>query len=259
MGVGGLIVRRFIALSVKHTILILFLLSSLIGCGPDQTEVQRKRAEKAETALRHSESMNDGLLLFLAFGVVAMIFVVRYLNKKQVVIRTPAHEIVSNSFVIDARNVVHCTGPDQLPSLLVLVGLLLELHRRNVSYTCFFDANTEHKFRNANRNNDAVEYRALCREFKDQFVEVPGGNRADNFILDWAHSQGTIIISNDKYREFFSIYSWLENDKNRRVSFAVHNGIIQIYPLGIQAYIPTNLTTAVSELRSALRTQMRRS
>ncbi len=244
---------------MKHTILILFLLSSLIGCGPDQIEVQRKRAEKAETALRHSESMNDGLLLFLAFGVVAMIFVVRYLNKKQVVIRTPAHEIVSNSFVIDARNVVHCTGPAQVPSLLVLVALLLEMHRRNLSYKCFFDANTEHTFRKANRNNDAVEYRALCRDFPDHFIEVPGRNRADDFILDWAHSQGTVIIANDIYRDYFDKYSWLENDINRRVSFAVHSGIIQIYPLGIQARIPTDLATAVSDLRNALKPQLRRS
>ena len=244
---------------MKHTILILFLLFSLAGCDSDKTDELRKRAEKAEIALRHSESIVSVLTLTLAVVAVGLIFVVRHLNKKQVVLRTPAHEIVARSFVIDATNVVFGTTKGQSPSLLILIGLLLDLHRFNLSYKCFCDANTHYIFKDANRYKEAVEYRALCRDFPDHFIEVPGGNRADDFILDWAHSHGTVIIANDIYRDYFDKYSWLENDMNRRVSFVEHNGVIQIYPLGIQARIPTDLATAVSELRNALKPQLRRS
>jgi len=270
-----LVVRRFLAFSVKHTILILFLLAALAGCGPDQSEEQRKRAERAEHALAQSESTNSVLLVVLVVVVVTAVVVARQLHKKrpivrkvikqevvqqvvnkQVVVRTPAHEIVADSFVIDAKNVVHGSSQGQLPSLLILVGLLLDLHKRNISYKCFFDANTYYAFKDAQRLDDGRAYRALCREFRDHFIEVPGGNRADDLILDWAHRHGTPIITNDRYRDYFDKYSWLENGSKRRVSFAVHSGIIQIYPLGIEAPIPADLAAAVTELRNALKPQL---
>lgn len=255
---------------MKHTILILFLVAAFVGCGSNQQEIAAResaRAQRAENALAQSESTNSVLILVIVVVVVIAVVVINI--KKEVVIkeevvqqvvnrvvRTPAHKIVANSLVIDAKNVIHGSSQSQQPSLLILVGLLLDLHKRNITYKCFFDANTYYVFKDAQLLKEGQAYRELCRTFPDHFIEVPGGNRADDFILDWAHSRGSPIITNDRYRDYFEMYPWLENDSKRRVSFAVHSGIIQIYPLGIKAPIPSDLSKAVSELRNVLKPQL---
>jgi hypothetical protein len=170
--------------------------------------------------------------------------------REEVIVRSPAHELVADSVVIDGKNVLHGSSADQNPSLLNLLGLLLELQNRHCAFKCFFDANTFYTLKEAGQT-EAYAYRRLCHDFPDLFIEVPGGNRADDYILDYAHSHGAPIISNDRYRDFQEKYVWL-TDARRRVSFVVHSGIMQIVPLGIQAAIPDELAAAESSLRSGL-------
>lgn len=51
-------------------------------------------------------------------------------------------------------------------------------------------------------------------------IESPEGTESDIFILQYAFLKDGYIISNDKYRDFFSIFDqkWVEN---RRISFKI--------------------------------------
>jgi hypothetical protein len=44
--------------------------------------------------------------------------------------------------VVDGLNVIYGTPSHQQPSLMNLLGLLIALQKRNLTFKCFFDANT---------------------------------------------------------------------------------------------------------------------
>lgn len=167
---------------------------------------------------------------------------------KEVIVRTPAQDVVTDKIVIDGTNLLHGSLYDQKPSLLNLLALIAELQRLKIQFKCFFDANTYYKFQKALRKDHAEAYAQFCRDLPDLFVEVPSGNKADDFILDYAHRSGTPIISNDRYRDFAQYYPWLESESHRRFSFATHSGMLQIVRLGIYAPIPENLIATVSSV-----------
>src|ERR1039458_4624980 len=231
--------------------------------------VSQQRAESAERqvskAVRHARLVVRFSLLagLLGAGIIGSLRkkrtvvkqvvnneIVQQVVREEVIVRSPAHELVPDTVVIDGKNVIYGSPSDQKPALLNLLGLLPELQKRNCAFKCFFDANTFYTLNEAGRKNEAYAYRRLCHDFPDMFIEVAGGNRADDYILDYAHSHGTPIISNDRYRDYEEKYGWLKTEINRRVSFVVHSGMIQIVPLGIQADIPQDLNAADSLLRS---------
>jgi hypothetical protein len=160
--------------------------------------------------------------------------------------------LAAKAFVIDGKNVI-CGSPSHpCPSLMNLLALQMELQKRKCTVKSFFDANTFFTLIKAGKNGEAYAYRRFCHDFPDVFIEVPGGSQADDYILDYANSQGMTIISNDLYREFENKYKWLHWNSNRRISFVVHSGMFQVVPLKIQAAIPKDLAVAEAALRTAL-------
>jgi hypothetical protein len=152
--------------------------------------------------------------------------------------------------VIDGLNVIYGTPSHQKPSLMNLLAPLPELQERKLAFKCYFDANTYFKLKEAGRHDEADAYRQFCFDFPDIFIEVPSRNRADGFLLQYAHSKGAQIISNDCYRDYYNKFRWLEQDYNRRVSFVVHSNEMQIPALDLFAAIPTDLAAAESSLRA---------
>lgn len=157
---------------------------------------------------------------------------------------------VVKTVVIDGQNVMYGSPSDQKVSLLNLLGLLIDLNNSKTTFKCFFDANTFFTLLNAGRKSEAYAYRRLCHDFPDHFIEVPGHNRADDFLLDYVDKGDATIISNDQYRDFHNKYRWLATDSSRRASFLVHSGMMQIVTLGIRASISANLADAESTLRN---------
>jgi hypothetical protein len=92
----------------------------------------------------------------------------------------------------------------------------------------------------------------LANDYPQYFTEVPAGSKADDYILDFAHSHGTPIISNDRYRDYEHNYAWVKSDANRRISFVNDTKMLQILPLGVQAAIPEELNDAEMSLRMRL-------
>jgi hypothetical protein len=236
----------------NQLLVALLLALAISGCEP-QPDLEKERLKQQ---LQEAKDQNSALGFFLVVAVVIGGGIAIYaLATRNYITRTPAHEVVADSFVIDAKNVIHGSSQGQTPSLLYLIGLLLELHKRKATYKCFFDANTFYALKNAQRLDHGLAYRNLCKDFPNHFVEVPGGNQADDFLLDFAHSHGPVIISNDRYRDYTDKYPWIANGNSRRVSFTVHSDIIQIYSLGIQAAVPSDLAAAVKTLRDAINVQ----
>ena len=130
--------------------------------------------------------------------------------------------------------------------------MVAELQNRQCAFICFFDANTIYTLEKAKKTDEADIFDGLCHDFPDLFIEVSGGTRADDYILDYAHSHGTPIISKDRFRDFEEKYPWLKSNSLRRVPFVIYSGTLQIVPMGIQAAIPTDLAAAESSLRAAL-------
>lgn len=171
--------------------------------------------------------------------------------QKVEIVRSPAHDLVADTVVIDGSNMLYSPSNPK-PSILGLLALLLELQKRNIKFKCFFDHSAYYLLSESKRNDHANAFRRFCFDFPDHFVEIPVDNCADDFILDYAHSHGTPIISNDLFRDKMEKYDWLQKEHNRRVSFLIHPDMIQIVPMGIQAPIPEKLAAAEMALRSAL-------
>ena len=156
------------------------------------------------------------------------------------------------SVIIDGTNLLHGMSNGKTLSLLNVLGLVIELNNRKIAFKCFFDANTFFTLLGAGKKAEAYAYRRLCYDLSDQFVEVPGRNRADDFLLDYVNKGNETIISNDQYRDFASKYAWLAKDSGRRVSFLVHSALMQVVALGLSAAIPTNLAESESLLRNQI-------
>jgi hypothetical protein len=71
----------------------------------------------------------------------------------------------------------------------------------------FFDANASHCFTS---KGDKALYDELLQKYPDNFVQVPGGVKADDFLLMAANQyNNSIVISNDRYREYQNKYAWV--------------------------------------------------
>ena len=182
--------------------------------------------------------------------------VVEQIVKKEIVhkvevVRSPAHDLVADAVLIDGTNVLYAS-PNPTPSLLHLLGLLLQLQKSGTKFECIFDASTVYKLKELAGQKHSDGFNRLCQEYPDIFYTVPAGNQADDYLLDDAHRTGQPIISNDRFLEFADKYEWLKSDSKRRVSFSIHGGIIQVVPMGIHAAIPTNLDAAIGALCAGL-------
>jgi len=171
-------------------------------------------------------------------------------TEKPVVI--PIQEPAVKFVIIDGKNVMYGSPTDQNASLLNVLGLVDELNNRGIAFKAFFDANTFYTLMKAGKKDDAFAYRRICHDYPDFFIEVPGHNRADDFLLDYADKGTASVISNDRFRDFALKYGWLTSNPSRRASFLVHSGIMQIVGLGITASIPLKLADAESMLRDKI-------
>ena len=160
--------------------------------------------------------------------------------------------VASKTVIIDGTNVIYGSHSNPQPSLMNVLGLLLELQQRAHAFKCFFDAGTFYSLLKAGEKAEAACYRQLGHDFPDLFIEIPGGNKADDFLLQYVNAHGGSIISNDLFRDYLEKYHWLKTDPKRRVSFVKHSNMMQFATLGFTAAIPSDLAVAEKALRTGL-------
>jgi hypothetical protein len=127
---------------------------------------------------------------------------------------SPVSEVANKLYVIDGSNVAfEIRTPNKKPSLSNILKLMESLkHLRIRQFKVICDKSLYYCI------DDKQKYSQLINE--GIIIETPAGNPSDIFILQLAYQKEGYIISNDKYREYYSIFgkNWVES---RRISFRI--------------------------------------
>lgn len=239
------------SISRRFALVLLFTLA-LLSCrghakwdwSSEVDELRRRAGQAGHDLFRHpSASSGAALIVAILVGTYIVYRLVRLARRQRVkIVRTPAHTITADAYVVDGLNVAFSflpkrPGNKDQASLPTLVSLLVALHRQGLKFMCYFDASAPHHFRVSGGRPVEADYRNLVADFPDWFTEVPAGTNADLWILDEAHRSGNPIITNDVYRDHQSQFTWLQNERDRRIGGKVVGETIRIPPLGISAPI----------------------
>lgn len=134
---------------------------------------------------------------------------------------------------VDGSNLIYWTKDHRIDThpLAVLCG---KLRDDSVDFLVFFDANIKYLLSEAGgqvtpRDRSTRDLERVFGLFAEEITIVPAGSPADDFILQRAHISKGMVISNDRYKDYFETYPWLGNAKR------VHRGYVDQGNL----YIPT--------------------
>ncbi|MGB0839732.1 MAG: hypothetical protein ACPGXL_06305, partial [Chitinophagales bacterium] len=114
----------------------------------------------------------------------------------------------TTTYFIDGTNLCYWVDTEKptLTALLQLIIVILEEKKSN--FYCIFDANTHYKL----PDNEKPIYKKLLG-LKENFYQVTGGKRADDYILELAQSYKAPVVSNDNYNDpKYKKYKWLGRD-----------------------------------------------
>jgi len=153
------------------------------------------------------------------------------------------------TYYLDGNNI--CLWKDSKHfSLITLLNVCRELKKQGHDYVCFFDANVIHLPKDS---QEKIVIKELLKD-KQKYKTSPGGMRADDFILLSADKSNSSIISNDRYKDFFAQYSWLDsNVKPPRLLKGMINleksgDFLMIPTLKINSILETNIDKLVNEI-----------
>ena len=115
---------------------------------------------------------------------------------------------MSQEYIIDGTSIIEKLSGTT--SFTPLVQLLVELHKRNLPFYCYFDADTRFKF---DSNKEKQLYQNLIKfGLPDYFVQVSGLD-ADATILTQAEATGGIIVSIDAFTAYREEFIFLQDEK----------------------------------------------
>ena len=141
------------------------------------------------------------------------------MEQPKIVYFIPLNDTDENLHVIDGSNVAFeqrtSNNKPKLSNLIVLLETLKKLGIINLKIIC--DRSLFYCI------DDRKRYSQLIK--KGVIVESPEGTASDIFILQYAFQKNGYIVSNDKYREFHSIFKkdWVES---RRISFKIIDDMV---------------------------------
>ena len=157
---------------------------------------------------------------------------------------SPVSNKLINTYIIDGSNVCRSYNENEM-SLCILLNIANYLMAQGSSVTCIFDANIYYILKESGKLAEAEFYRATLKKHPKLFCEVPGGSRADDFILKRADSCNADIISNDKFNKdtdgFVEKYPWLSAMPSRLHKGKVMAGNIMIPSLDIDIFFVNNI------------------
>lgn len=155
---------------------------------------------------------------------------------------------MKKEFVIDGTDIISHTEEHLLAPLL---QLLLHLHNENISFYCYFDADTRYKFK---RDIDKQIYQSIIKfGLNDCFNQATGGD-ADRLILKQATDIDAIIISSNTYQNFAEDFDWLQNANRIVVPKLIENNFV-INDLDIKIAIEPDVSFLAVQLINGLELQ----
>ncbi len=124
-------------------------------------------------------------------------------------------------YLLDGSNIMHW-NTDRGPCLEPVLAITDEFDRQGISYIAIFDASARHVLEK--KAGAGAQLQRLYKR-KEQFKEAPAGVQADAFLLSVADRRpGSVIVSNDLYRDYQKNYPWLKQAADRRMTGMVING-----------------------------------
>ena len=161
-------------------------------------------------------------------------------------------------FLIDGSNVCRSFLPTgRSASINVLLSLLSEIINGGNIFFCIFDANMRYVLRNNHEERKAEEvYVSLLKNYSKFFNEVPGGTRADSFILQISNRTGERIITNDTFKKDSSNiskkYPWITSNTKRLIKGKVMDNHIIIPDLSIGIHLENNTISLFGNFKKLL-------
>ncbi|MFK7948323.1 MAG: hypothetical protein AB8G11_12100 [Saprospiraceae bacterium] len=153
---------------------------------------------------------------------------------------------MKKEFVIDGTDIICKHTDEQL--LTPLLQLLLHFHNEQVSFYCYFDADTRYKF---TRDIDKQIYQSIIKfGLNDYFNQSTGGD-ADRLILKQATDINATIISSNNFENFKEDFEWLNNTDRIAVPQITNNQLI-IKNLNININIEPDISFLAVQLINGL-------
>jgi hypothetical protein len=127
--------------------------------------------------------------------------------------------VFSNTeIVLDGSNIAWNNGSTEEGEKPLIRNVILVtkdlINKGFISIRIFFDANIEYDI------DDKQTYKQLENTFN--IKKVPAGQKADKYILDYAKTNKTYVISNDQYAEYINMDKWFEKNLGKiKVQFKI--------------------------------------
>lgn len=136
------------------------------------------------------------------------------------------------TFLIDGTNLIYWDVRRSGLKLGYVLALARFLKATGVKYRVFFDASTPYRLREKGMPGDEARYRQALQARPDVFVEIPGGQQADAYLLmQAANDPSSVVISNDRFRDREHLYPWVR-DPARRTGGMMLDGTLCFPDLG---------------------------
>lgn len=138
----------------------------------------------------------------------------------------------ARSYLIDGTNLIFWDVRRSGLHLDYVLALARFLKDGGVKYRVFFDASTPYRLREKGAPGDEARYRQALKARPDIFVEIPGGQQADAYLLmQAANDPSSVVISNDRFRDREHLYPWVR-DSARHVGGMMLDGALCFPDLG---------------------------
>lgn len=158
--------------------------------------------------------------------------------------------------VLDGLNIARW-HPDRNADLSIVVAVCRSLQLASRGYFCCFDASARHALAEARKYYDR-----LLAQMPDCFGSAPGGSQADEFVLQIAHQEEGVVLSQDLFKEYRATFPWIADPNEpsnvsrtsgRVVRGAVMRGQVVVPSLGLSLPVPpvSELARYVDELVAA--------
>ncbi len=140
----------------------------------------------------------------------------------------PRYVVIDGSNICRREAESEFDGGQEASSLTLLLRLALFLMDRRIGFRCLFDASERFVLaRNGRWPQSSVVYGELLRFAADFFSEVPGGQSADDLILQIATRRSCPVISNDRFDKIRDAhaeqYPWLQVAQHRLLKAEVES------------------------------------
>lgn len=154
--------------------------------------------------------------------------------------------------LVDGSNVCrNWPASEREASLNVLLTLFLELVDRGFDFECIFDANIPRVLRDRAESGAEDTRKRLAGDLPGRMSRVPGGEEADDPILQKADERDLRVVTNDRFQEEEKRekYPWIDKRESERlIKGSVHGTDLQVCSLGLFTEVRTDTQRMADEL-----------